>query len=196
MGFPQPTRPYPVLREGSSGASGWLARARMAVGKGGAGRPTVVKRDDWGISVHGFGPARQNLAVSPVGGAGRAAGKGRWATSSGAGRTRTRARVPGCPASGPGTGSPLPQRGAACGGQLRRRGGLAQAGEDAVACRGVGDEGNDAHLGRAPRAAQGEDLVRGAPAAAPTRSERARARGRVAQGRSGAGTLGAGAPMR
>ena len=44
-----------MLREGSNGVSGWLVLpARKAVGTSGAERPTVVKRDDCGVSVHGL----------------------------------------------------------------------------------------------------------------------------------------------
>ena len=57
------------------------------------GQPTMVERDDRGIDVTVLGERGKAWVSSLCGrGSASAAGKVRWATSSGAGRTRTRAR--------------------------------------------------------------------------------------------------------
>ena len=56
--------------------SGWAAGAGEGVGMGAWRQLTVAHCDERGVSVAVLGAARENLAVSPVGGAGRAAGEG------------------------------------------------------------------------------------------------------------------------
>ena len=93
-------------------------------------------------------------------------------------------------------GRRIPQRGATGAGHFGWGGRLAQMPKDGFHRQGGRHEGDEAHLGPAQPTAQGQDLVRGVPAAPPTDSAPASARARARHRRGWAGAGLAGEPAR
>ena len=102
-------------RRVQGGASGWPAGAGEASGSVPRGSQAGVDRNDRRVGGPGSWASEAKLGRRACErGSASKAGKLRWATSSGAGRTRTRARVLGSHPSGAGTRRSDPRAGGRC----------------------------------------------------------------------------------